>query len=286
MEWPERLGDGAAAGAARRPDRRDRRRAPLDPARGRFGRVPALPGRGGMTHDGRRRAILAIDTATTRVVIATGQPAGVADGVSTWTAGYRHGETCCRRSGGSSASRTSGSRGSWASSWGRGRARSPGCGSGSRRPRGWPTAWGSRWSGSSTAESLIEAFEAAEGTGGPTVLLLPAGPSDRIVVRAGSRPVPLPAGEEPDLAPGERLVAVDLEGRAPDDALARGEIGTERASARRCFGPARRSWPPRARGRDGRGPPRSSKPSSLTTSPSRAASAPTTGTVEWSRDPR
>ena len=46
-----------------------------------------------MTHDGRRQAILAIDTATTRVVIATGSPGGVADGLSTWTAGYRHGET-------------------------------------------------------------------------------------------------------------------------------------------------------------------------------------------------
>ena len=36
-----------------------------------------------MTHDGRRRAILAIDTATTHVVIATGTPEGVADGLST-----------------------------------------------------------------------------------------------------------------------------------------------------------------------------------------------------------
>ena len=62
-----------------------------------------------------------------------------------------------------------------------------------------------------------------DGPVAPSVLLLPAGPRDRLVVRAGSAPVPLPAGEEPDLAPGERLVAVDLEGRAPDDALARGE---------------------------------------------------------------
>jgi hypothetical protein len=43
------------------------------------------------------------------------------------------------------------------------------------------------------------------------------------VVRAGSAPVPLPAGEEPELEPGERLVAVDLDGRAPAEALARGE---------------------------------------------------------------
>ena len=47
----------------------------------------------GSSHDGRRPGILAIDTATTRVVIATGSPDGSADGVSTWVAGYRHGET-------------------------------------------------------------------------------------------------------------------------------------------------------------------------------------------------
>ena len=45
------------------------------------------------THDGRRRGILAIDTATSRVVIATGSPDGVADGLSWWAAGHRHGET-------------------------------------------------------------------------------------------------------------------------------------------------------------------------------------------------
>src|SRR5204862_8347737 len=46
-----------------------------------------------MTHDGRRRAILAIDTATTQVVIASGTPDGEIDGLTTWAAGYRHGET-------------------------------------------------------------------------------------------------------------------------------------------------------------------------------------------------
>ena len=47
----------------------------------------------GSTHDGRRAAILAIDTATTQVVVATGSPAGRIDGLTTWAAGYRHGET-------------------------------------------------------------------------------------------------------------------------------------------------------------------------------------------------
>jgi hypothetical protein len=60
------------------------------------------------------------------------------------------------------------------------------------------------------------------------VLLLPAGPSDRLVVRGGSAPVPLPAGQDPDLAEGETLVALDLEDRAPADALERGEAAQAR----------------------------------------------------------
>ena len=43
------------------------------------------------------------------------------------------------------------------------------------------------------------------------------------MVRPGGQPELLPGGQEPDLAPGERLVAVDLDGRAPADAVERGE---------------------------------------------------------------
>ena len=39
----------------------------------------------------------------------------------------------------------------------------------------------------------------------------------------GGSPVRLVAGEEPDLPPGTTLVAVDLDGRAPEDACALGE---------------------------------------------------------------
>ena len=65
---------------------------------------------------------------------------------------------------------------------------------------------------------------ARRGTAGTPVLLLPAGPSDRIVVRPGTPPALLPAGEEPDLAADEWLVAIDLEGRADADALERGAV--------------------------------------------------------------
>jgi tRNA A37 threonylcarbamoyladenosine modification protein TsaB len=77
--------------------------------------------------------------------------------------------------------------------------------------------------GASTAEALIAAVDETVPATERTVLLLPAGPNDRLVVRAGSAPVPLPAGTEPELAAGERLVAVDLDGRAPAAALILGE---------------------------------------------------------------
>ena len=176
-----------------------------------------------MTHDGRRQAILAIDTATTRVVIATGTPGGVADGLSTWTAGYRHGETLLPSIGrflGEQNIRRSRLVGIVV---GTGPGAFTGLRVGMATAKGLAHGLGIPLVGASTAEALIEAFEAAEGRDAPTVLMLPAGPNDRLVVRAGTRPVPLPAGEEPDLAPGERLVAVDLDDRAPEEAVARGE---------------------------------------------------------------
>ena len=189
-----------------------------------------------MTHDGRRRAILAIDTATTHVVIATGSPEGVADGVSTWTAGYRHGETLLPTIGRFLAEQNIRRSRLVGIVVGTGPGAFTGLRVGLATAKGLAHGLGIPLVGVSTAEALLEAFEAFEaaeaavavaegldGPAGPTVLLLPAGPRDRLVVRAGSPPVPLPAAEEPDLAPGERLVALDLEGRAPDDAIARGE---------------------------------------------------------------
>ena len=59
----------------------------------------------------------------------------------------------------------------------------------------------------------------------PLALLLPAGPTDRMLVVGGEAHL-LPAGEEPDPQLAERLVAVDLGGRAPAPAIARGDQAT------------------------------------------------------------
>jgi tRNA threonylcarbamoyl adenosine modification protein YeaZ len=171
-----------------------------------------------MTHDGRRRAILAIDTATTRVVIATGSPDGVTDGVSTWTAGYRHGETLLpsiQRFLGEQNLRRSRLTGIVV---GTGPGAFTGLRVGIATAKGLAYALRIPLAGVSTGEALLAAVGVER-----AVLLLPAGPSDRLEVRAGLPAVPLPAGTEPELHPGETLVALDLEDRAPPDALELGE---------------------------------------------------------------
>src|SRR5688500_4919686 len=80
------------------------------------------------------------------------------------------------------------------------------------RPSAWPTAWrpGPRDIATWTPSCVRSVVSSANST------------SERRAWCASSAGR-VPAGEEPDLAPGERLLAVDLDGRAPDEALARGE---------------------------------------------------------------
>ena len=79
--------------------------------------------------------------------------------------------------------------------------------------------------GISTAQALLAAAMADPLLGDRApVLLQPAGPADRILVRPGAAPILLPAGTEPELTADEVLVAIDLDGRAPDDALERGAV--------------------------------------------------------------
>ena len=175
------------------------------------------------SHDGRREAILAIDTATTQVVIATGSPSGVADGISTWTAGYRHGETLLPSIGrflGEQNLRRSRLAGIVV---GTGPGAFTGLRVGLATAKGIAHGLGIPLAGVSTGEALL----AASGVARP-VLLLPAGPSDRLVVRPGEAAVPLPAGEEPEIRDGETLIALDLEGRAAADALKHGDAARAR----------------------------------------------------------
>ena len=172
-------------------------------------------------HDGRRQAILAFDTATTQVVVATGTADGEVDGITTWAAGYRHGETLLATIGRFLGEQNIRRSRLVAIVVGTGPGAFTGLRVGIATAKGLAHGLGVPIVGVSTADALLAG---AADIDGPAVLLLPAGPSDRIAVRQDGRPELLPGGTEPDLAPGERLVAVDLEGRAPAEAIERGEI--------------------------------------------------------------
>ena len=193
-------------------------------------------------HDGRNRAILAIDTATSRVVVVVGTIDGEPLGLTTWAADHRHGEqllpsigrllgeTTVRRSrleaivAGTGPGAFTGLR--------VGLATAKGLAHGLRRPL----------VGVPTSEALIEAAAIADGIpASRVVLLLPAGPSDRVVARRGAPARLVTGGGEVDgLRADDVLVAVDLDDRAPGDAVERGArardgLGTQllRLGARR-----------------------------------------------------
>jgi tRNA A37 threonylcarbamoyladenosine modification protein TsaB len=84
-----------------------------------------------------------------------------------------------------------------------------------------------------TGVALAEAARRdRQGAGEDLAILLPAGPAGRYLVRDGRASLVAAGGEATDPAPGAVLVAVDLAGRAPASAVARGEV------ARRSLAPA------------------------------------------------
>ncbi len=230
------------------------------------------------SHDGRRHAIVALDTATRTVVVAIGLPDGEAIGISSWEAGFRHGETLLP-----SLSRFLGETNVRRSRIdglivGTGPGAFTGLRVGVATAKGLAHALGKPIVGVPTGEALLEAIAHETGESREAfALLLPAGPADRVLVRSGERPVLLPGGEEPALR-DERLVALDLDGRAP-----RGRAGPREAGAGRS-----RPGSPAARRRPARGG-RRRRPGAaragIRDAAARRASG-ETGEVAWSRGPR
>ena len=163
--------------------------------------------------------LLALDTATSRVVVALGEDDGTLVDEASSPAGHRHGELLLplieqllRERGVDRSSITGVVTGT-----------GPGAFTGLRvglaTAKALAHGLGCPIVGVATSEALI----AAAGETSPVVLLLPAGPSDRVAARIGRPAALVPGGTEPELDADDVLVAVDLDGRAPADAVARGE---------------------------------------------------------------
>jgi tRNA threonylcarbamoyladenosine biosynthesis protein TsaB len=164
-----------------------------------------------------RTTILAIDSATTRVVVAVGTTAGVLLETTDWPAGYRHGETLLPALAALLDRRGIARSALAAIVVGTGPGAFTGLRVGIATAKGLAHALGVPIIGISTAEALLS------GQPADAVLLIPAGPSERLVVRHGAPARLLSSDEDPAPVHGGRLVAIDLAGRAPADALERGE---------------------------------------------------------------
>jgi tRNA threonylcarbamoyl adenosine modification protein YeaZ len=166
-----------------------------------------------------RRPILAFDTATTEAVVALG-PAGAGETLASdrWPAGFRHGEELLVRIDRILERNGVGLADIGAIAIGTGPGAFTGLRVGLATAKGLAHALGVPIVGVPTSTALLAAARAA-GSTDPLAVLLPAGPTDRIVVvtdPAGVEAPPRRLGPDEDPALGARtaVVAVDLDGRA------------------------------------------------------------------------
>ena len=186
--------------------------------------------------------ILVIDTATSRAVVGLGTgpdgadaPAGPAGGIAvrTWPVRHQHGETLLPTLIAFLAEQGAALTDLSGIIVGTGPGAFTGLRVGLATAKGLAHGLGLPIVGISTAEALLEAARVPgdatdAGSDAPRqLLLLPAGPNDRVAVRAGRSPELLPGGEEPSIDREDRLVAVDLDGRAPADAVVRGDAARD-----------------------------------------------------------
>jgi tRNA threonylcarbamoyladenosine biosynthesis protein TsaB len=174
------------------------------------------------------RPLLAIDTSGTRALVALGRADGALIDERRWLAGYRHGEELLTRT----DELLTANRVALAQLGGIVVGTGPGAFTGMRvglsTAKALAHGLGIPIAGIATSEALLAATDA--GVGEQAVLLLPAGPSDRVFV-CGGEAVLVKGGEEPEVPAGAVVVAVDLPDRAPAEALALGARAEERLSA-------------------------------------------------------
>jgi tRNA threonylcarbamoyl adenosine modification protein YeaZ len=172
------------------------------------------------------RPLLVVDTATTVAVIALGTADGTLVAARSWMAGYRHGEELLAQI--ETLLRDSGlaREGIGGLVVGTGPGAFTGLRVGLATVKGLAYALHLPVVGVPTSAALLRA--GATAAGGPALVLVqPAGPSDRVLSRPGEPSRILPGGADPELRPGERLVAVDLDGREAPDAAALGSAARD-----------------------------------------------------------
>ena len=176
-----------------------------------------------MTASG-RGPLLAIDTATSHAVVALEQPGGP-PAVASWPAGQRHGEELLAAIERLLASAEIETEALGGIVVGTGPGAFTGLRVGLATAKGLAHALGVPIVGIATASALLAPAEGE--SAGSRILLLPAGPRDRVIVDVDGVRL-LSAGTEPVIPAGSELIAVDLDGRAPAEALALGRAAQGR----------------------------------------------------------
>lgn len=190
---------------------------------------PEAAGRAAATPPPDRGIVVAIDTATSRAVLAVGRLDGSLVDSEAWVAGHRHAEELLGRLDALLARAGFGRPGPGSLVGivvGSGPGGFTGLRVGLATARGLARATGSRLVGVPTWAAL-EAAARAAGTVAPgdeVAVLLAAGPGGRYLVRAGAASLAPGGGghDGDDPAPGAVAIAVDLAGRAGAEAVARG----------------------------------------------------------------
>jgi tRNA threonylcarbamoyl adenosine modification protein YeaZ len=173
-----------------------------------------------------RAHILALDTATAVAVVALGDAQGRLLAEASWIAGYRHGEELLTRIDGLLSGAGVDLSALRVIVVGTGPGAFTGLRVGLATAKGLAHGLSIPIVGVATSTALLRAA-ASDTDPRPSaavrlVLLLPAGPSDRVLVADGA-PRLIVGETDPEVEVGAMLVAVDLAGRAPADAVERGE---------------------------------------------------------------
>ncbi len=182
-----------------------------------------MTGQPGSTAAGRPDApILVFDTATTIAVVGLGTSDAALMAETAWAAGYRHGEELLARIDGVLAEAGAGLHELGGIVVGTGPGAFTGLRVGLATAKGLAHGLGIPLVGVATGLALVHAATLVDPATPLVAGLLPAGPTDRIVIDPDGRASLVPAGSEPPLDAGWRLFAIDLPERAPADALERG----------------------------------------------------------------